>query len=459
MKRLAIALALTLTLAGAPLQHAVAEAPPPPARPSVIYFIGDGMGISQVTLGRLAAQRRGEPYHFDRFQVVGLAGTRSANYEVTDSAAAATALASGIKTNNQAIGVDTAGRPVKTILEAAHEDGMSTGLVTTTRITHATPAGFVAHIDHRDKEAEIAGQLVAAAAQGYPQVLIGGGKRLFPADHQAALQKAGYSLVLDPAGLAGAKGPRLAALLADSHVPYAIERPAGHPDLAAMTAKAVEVLRAAERPFFLMVEGGRIDHACHEHDAATSIFDQLDLDRAVGWALDEAERRGDLLVVVTADHATGALGISETVKLDALLAVKASAESLTRRKVDPGDADQALAWVEQVKAATGVELTPDEVRAVWAKDDRYFARTQLGHLVSSRYGVEFYPVDVQEKAHKNTHGHDGAMVGVFAAGVEAERFAGVYENTEIPRRMAALLRLTLPGAAAAPVTPAEGQRR
>ncbi|MCW8137950.1 MAG: alkaline phosphatase, partial [Planctomycetota bacterium] len=95
MKRLAIALALTLTLAGAPLQHAVAEAPPPPARPSVIYFIGDGMGISQVTLGRLAAQRRGEQYHFDRFRVVGLAGTRSADYEVTDSAAAATALASG----------------------------------------------------------------------------------------------------------------------------------------------------------------------------------------------------------------------------------------------------------------------------------------------------------------------------------------------------------------------------
>lgn len=459
VKRLVALVALTSLLVTPTLRSE--EAPPPPARPSVIFFIGDGMGMPQVTLGRLAAQHRGEAYNLDRFQVVGLASTRSLNYEVTDSAASATALACGVKTNNQKIGVDKDDRPLKTLLEVAHEAGLGTGLVTTTRITHATPASFVAHVEHRDMEAAISSQIVAAAQQGYPQVLIGGGKRYFPAAHEAALKAAGYDLVTDPAALAVAKGPKLAALLSGSHIPYAVERPEGHPDLAAMTRKAVEVLAAREQPFFLMVEGGRVDHACHEHDAASCAHDQLDLDRAIGWALDEAARRGDLLVVVTADHATGDLGITETLRLKELLAVKHSAEFLTRRKVDLGDADQAMAWVEQVKAATGIELTPDEVKAIWAHDDTYFARTKLGHLVSSRYGVEYYPVELQEAQHTNTHGHDGAMVGVFASGPGAKRFAGVYENVELPRRMAELMDLPLPTLekAAAPARSGERQWR
>lgn len=446
MKRLAALLTLLL-LAAAPVLRS--EEPRPPARPSVIFFIGDGMGVSQVTLGRLAAAHRGEPYNLDRFRVVGLAGTRSVDYEVTDSAASATALACGVKTKNQKIGVDADDRPLKTILELAHEAGLGTGLVTTARLTHATPASFVAHVEHRDMEAPISSQLVAAAAEGYPQVLIGGGRRYFPAAHEQALKAAGYDLLTDPGALEAAKGPRLAALLASSHIPYAIERPEGHPDLAAMTRKAVEVLSAGGEPFFLMVEGGRVDHASHEHDAASAMHDQLDLDRAIGWALDQAGQRADLLVVVTADHATGALGITENLELERLFAVKHSAEHLTRRKVDAGDADQAMAWVEQVKAATGVALTPDQVRAVWSSGGSYFARTMLGHLVSSRYGVEFYPVELQETRHVNTHGHDGAMVGVFAFGPGADRFAGVYENTELPRRIAQAMSLPAPGAAAA----------
>jgi alkaline phosphatase len=250
--------------------------------------------------------------------------------------------------------------------------------------------------------------------------------------------------VTDASALAAAKGAKVAALLDDSHYPYAIDRAPGAPDLAAFTKKAVEVL-AAKGPFFLMVEGGRVDHACHEHDAASCAYDQLDLDRAVGWALDEAQRRGDLLVVVTADHATGALGIAETVKLEKLLAVTSSAEKLTRELVKPDDAAAVAAWTAEVKAKTGVELTQAEVAAIWGPPDKYFARTKLGHLVSSRYGVEFYDVELQEAQHENTHGHDGAMVGVFAFGPGAERFAGVYENTEIPRRIAAVQGLPLPG--------------
>jgi alkaline phosphatase len=444
---LAVAIAALLVASSARVLRSQDARPAeePGRRPSVILFIGDGMGISQVTLGRLAAQTLGRPYQLDRFRVMGLSSCRSANYVVTDSAAAATALATGVRTNNQTIGEGVRRERLETLVEVAHREGLATGVVTTTRITHATPACYVAHVDDRHEEAAIASQLVAEAGQGLPDVLIGGGRRLFDAAAQGALQAAGYEVVTDPAKLEAAKGPRLAALLAQSHYPYAIERPAGAPDLTAFTRKAVELL-SAKGPFFLMVEGGRIDHACHVHDAPTCAREQLDLDAAVGWALDQAERRDDLLVVVTADHATGDLGITETIRLDDLLKVEASAEALVGRPVDTGDAEQAQAFVDRVKAATGVTLTPDQVRAVWAHGGRYGSPTQLGHIVSSALGVEFYDVDLQETKLTNTHGHDGAMVGVWAMGPGAARFAGTYENLEIARRIAGIMDLPLPGA-------------
>lgn len=449
MTRLAPALVLLL-LAG-PLAGQDAPKPdaPKPDRPSVIFFIGDGMGTSQVTLGRNAAAELKRPYHFDRFQTTGFASTRSANWVVTDSAAAATALASGVKTNNQTVGMDKDGKSVQTILEAAHAAGYATGLVTTTRITHATPACFVAHVAERDDEGPIAEQLLGCAKQGYPQVFIGGGRRYFKEPARAELAAAGYTVVTDPMALGDAKGDKLAALLADSHYPFAIERAQGMPDLAALTAKAVEVL-AAKGPFFLMVEGGRIDHAAHQHDAPACLRDQLDLDGAVGWALDRVAADPKLLVVCTADHATGNLGISETVKLDGLLAVKASTEELTKKKLDPKDAAVMADFVGSVKAATGVDLTPEEVAFVWKKPDTYWARTTLGHIVSARLGVHFYEPEMQEREHTNTHGHDGAMVGVFASGVGHERFGGIMENNLIPQKIAEVLGVKLANAAPTP---------
>lgn len=427
----------------------------PDRRPSVIFFIGDGMGLSQLTLGRAASQELKRPYHFDRFQTVGLAGTRSANWVVTDSAAAATALASGIKTNNQTVGMSVDGKPVQTILEAAHAEGYATGLVTTTRITHATPACFVAHVSERDDEGPIAEQLLGCAKQGYPQVFIGGGRRYFKEPARAELEKAGYAVVTDPMQLGEAKGDKLAALLADSHYPFAIERPQGAPDLAALTAKAVEVLSSSGHPFFLMVEGGRIDHAAHQHDAPACLRDQLDLDGAIGWALDRAgEKDANLLVVCTADHATGDLGISETVKLDGLLAVKASTDGMIKDKLDPKDAAAMADFVGTVKAATGLELTPEELALIWREPpNSYWARTALGHVVSARLGVHFYDPVMQEREHTNTHGHDGAMVGIYASGVGHERFGGIMENNVIPQRIAEVMGFRLRDAALAPGQP------
>lgn len=403
------------------------------ARRSVIYFIGDGMGVAQVTLGRMGAAAAKQPYHLDRFKSIGLSSTRSSSHPVTDSAAGATALAAGIKTYNKAIGVDPQKRPVRTILEAAHDAGYVTGLVTTTRITHATPACFVAKVDHRSKEKEIAQQM---AAKGYPEVLIGGGARYFDELLLQRFRGQGFEVITEREKLAAAKGGKLVALLAKSHIPFVVDE---GPVLRSLTAKAVELL-SAQGPFFLMVEGGRVDHGGHQHDAVAILTEQLDLDRAVGWALDRAQRDRELLVVLTADHATGNLGITENAKFEAMLAAKATSTQLAyETKPKPG---QTAALAKAVKETHGLELTPAELAFVTKHpEDGYWAGTALGHVLSHRYGIEFYDADHQQQALTNTHGHDGGMVPVFAFGPGAESFQGIYENTEIPQKIAAILGL------------------
>src|SRR5258708_3314273 len=196
--RLGILVAVISAIALATVPTVWGRADGPAGEPRrVVLFIGDGMGLSQVTLGRLAAGRAGRPYAFDRFRTIGLASTESLDSPVTDSAAAATALAGGVKPRNGGVGVDGDLRPRRSLLEVARDAGFATGLVTTTRITHATPAGFAAHVAHRDLEDAIAGQLVESGVD----VLCGGGRRSFGTDRIAALTTAGYAIAKDPAQL------------------------------------------------------------------------------------------------------------------------------------------------------------------------------------------------------------------------------------------------------------------
>lgn len=417
--------------------------PDEPQAKQVIFFIGDGMGISQVTLGRLVAQRLGQPYSFDRVAATGLASTRSYDTLVTDSAAAGTALATGVKTNNWTIGEDPSGQPLQTLIDVAHDAGWATGVLTNTRITHATPAAFTAHVWHRNEEAAIARQ---QAASSYPDVLIGGGARYFGEQERAQLAAHGYQVVTDAAGLAEAKGPKVAGLLAGSHLPYRIDAPADQPTLAQLTARAVELLEGQGKSFFLMVEAGKIDHAGHDHDAAAMIHEQLDMAGALGWALRYQQEHPETLVVVTSDHATGALGITECSELVRLTRARSSAAAIMKR-VHALDRD---AWPEAIKrevlkAHAEVELEDWEVEQIMAHDDEYWEVMALGHAISTRLGISFYDLDFQHERLKGTHGHNGAMVGVFATGPQAERFVGIYENTEIPVRIAEIAGLPRPG--------------
>lgn len=306
---------------------------------NVILLIGDGMGFPQLTLARIEKSNENLSEYasvnlfMDGMEQTGYVSTFSANSFVTDSAPAATAMATGEKTNNGVISEDKTAIPKKrdgnnltTILELAETDGLSTGLITTTRITHATPAAFYAHVDNRDNESEIASQLLKSGID----VILGGGQQYFvgrnhtdPAgkmgkrdddrDLLADFASQGYSPVFNETALEklnAAKTDRLLGLFSSSHMQYELERISSEdkqPSLSSMTRKAIEILSRNPKGFFLMVEGGRIDHAGHERNLSRIASDTLAFDEVVRSALDFASKKNDTLVIVTADHECGGL--------------------------------------------------------------------------------------------------------------------------------------------------------
>lgn len=289
---------------------------------SIILLIGDGMGPHHRAAARYLSVGPAGALAMDGMPVAGYARTYSANALVTDSAAAATAIASGVKTYNGAIGVDADGNPVETILERAQVLGKATGLVTTTQTAHATPAAFAAHVASRSMMTEIAKQMLEHGVD----VLLGGGEdEWLPTDETGCysepgergdglnlIQSAvatGYAYVctgaqfdaIDP--LATSK---LLGLFADEGMtrPY-------DPPLVEMTQKAIDILSQDPDGFFLMVEGGQIDWASHSNDATNALGDTIDFDAAVAVARQFAATHPDTLVIVTADHETGGMSLEK----------------------------------------------------------------------------------------------------------------------------------------------------
>ncbi len=406
-------------------------APQPASRPkSVILFIGDGMGISQITLGRLAKAGTDGKLAIDAFPVTGLVTTHSTEW-VTDSAAAATALASGEKTKNFMIGVDPGMRKLTSILQRARDKGYATGLVTTAKITHATPAPFASHVLLRNDEALIAKQYASSGVD----VLMGGGAMFFPSDLVAEYSLKGYHVVRNREEMKTCASTKILGLFAEEHMPYVLDRSAECPSLAEMTKKAIGAMGG--RPFFLMIEGARIDMACHASDAVSSAYEMVDFDEAVQAAIETV--RDDTLIVVTADHATGGLAIGEKAQTRWLAGakVKASAEKIDRLVrpdlEQPGD---GAALRAALKEWTGIEdATDEEIAAYTALKGKYDPEVRIGEIISRRVGCSFVPLDYRLIQPDLTHGHDGAMVPVYARGPGAERFGGTLDNTDIPKRI------------------------
>lgn len=445
---------------------------------SLILMIGDGMGPATITLARDARQG---PLALDGI-LVGAVATRPLEPQwegdnhpttITDSAASATALATGRSTLNERIAVDRLGAHLPTLVEAARDAGRATGLITTTAITHATPAAFASHVKHRGMEQEIAAQLAAAGID----LLVGGGRENFLPTTAGGLREdgrdllaeraaAGVTVAQDGAALHAATTLPLVAVLAPRHLAFACDvapaTPAEPPSLRELTARALDLLAADGRPFVLMIEGGRIDHAAHGNDPVAHLHDMLAFDAAVAEALAFVEARGDVLLVVTADHETGGLTLGADVagkiayeyRPELLLAASRSAESLAADMLAGSDGVALLRQHWQLSDLTDAErLAIDEqvathqVQYAAAQDAgksatelaeltrefRYRLTPILGHAMSRRARVGW-----------TTGGHTGVDVGLWAAGPGAAQLAGHHHNAALGRRLSEVLGLEFP---------------
>ncbi len=279
---------------------------------NIILFIGDGMGVAHITAGLTV----NGTLNVTRCKTMGLLTTHSIDKYITDSAAGATAMATGVKTTNGTISVSPSGERLKTVLEYAEERGKSTGLVATCRITHATPACFAAHIDNRDKEIMIAEQLVDSPVD----VVFGGGLEYFLPKTQEGSKRRDdknlitrwgttHRIVRTPEAFRALENvDKAVGLLALNDLPRVKDRLVS---LAEMTRKAIELLSASDGGFFLMVEGSQIDWGGHDNDVEYIIQETIDFDEAVGVGLDFAEKDGQTLLLVTADHETGGFALED----------------------------------------------------------------------------------------------------------------------------------------------------
>ena len=321
-----------------------------PAPKNVIFFLGDGMGMTTQTAARIYKVGEDGELTMDTLPETAFIKTYSNNAQVTDSAPSMAAYMTGVKMNNEVIsmtpetsafdvatgkdylnGADSTcpatgnGKAVPTLLEIAKAAGMGTGAVTTTRVTHATPATTYSHVCHRDGENTIAAQAVpggpefnAALGDGL-DVLLGGGRQFFlptaaggkrtdGRDLTAEFKAKGYTYVKNKTEFdAAASSGKLVGLFTSSHMSYDIDRdPALEPSLAEMTTKAIDILSKNQKGFFLMVEGGRIDHALHETTAQKALQDTAAFDDAIKAAIDKMKLSDpelkNTLIVVTADH-------------------------------------------------------------------------------------------------------------------------------------------------------------
>jgi alkaline phosphatase len=271
---------------------------------NVILMIGDGMSIAHIFAGLTANKGH---LHLENFKIAGFSKTQSSSSYITDSAAGGTAISSGVKTKNGAIGVGPDGTSVKTILELAEENGLSTGLVSVSSVTHATPASFIAHQPDRGMEEAIAADFLKTDID----LFIGGGYKFFTSredgrDLTQELRNKDYDVVRSVSELLNVTSGKVAALTANNSNGRVDSRGDFLPQ---STEKAIELLSDNSEGFFLMVEGSAIDWGAHNNDIDYIIEEMLDFDQAIGEALEFSSENGETLVIVTSDHETGGLAI------------------------------------------------------------------------------------------------------------------------------------------------------
>lgn len=438
----------------------------------IFYFIGDGMGQNQVLaaemyLAELSGQIGRKQLCMTQFPYVGLASTYSKSNSITDSSAAGTCLASGEKTTNGYLGVTPDGQHPQTIAEALHNNGWAVGITTSVSIDHATPGAFYAHSSSRNNYYEIGKHLTESNFEFF-----GGSSFLAPnspddpnAENLYVLcEQSGYSFCRGYKDFQ-ANGLRHKKVIlvqehealekeakGDGRLPYAIDRKEGDLELAQITKAAIDFLYNKNRSFFLMVEGGQIDWACHGDDAATTIHEVIDFDKAIREAYEFYKQHPDeTLIVVTADHETGgmALGNSDyNLRLARLQYQKASSTVISEQlKALHKEYGKKLTY-NQVKDLFSELLGLYTEVEVSASDDATLRATyklmmknkaaDSKNMYASLNALSDKAVQILDKKARigwTTHSHSASAVPVFAIGNGAEHFTGFYDNSDIAPRL------------------------
>ena len=437
----------------------------------VFYFIGDGMGVNHVNGTEMyrAAIQDGkigrEPLCFTQFPATGMAYTFSATNPVTDSAAGGTALASGYKTYNGAIGMDDEKNPIPSVAHMAKKAGKKVGVTSSVSIDHATPAAFYAHQAKRSMYYEIAKDLITAdfdfyGGAGFVKPNTSFDKKDAPSVYPM-FTEAGYTLARgnnDYKSKASRAGKMIFIQDEDANpscLPYAIDREDDDLTLAQITENAIDFLmKNNKKGFFLMVEGGKIDWSSHSNGAATTFEEVIDMDNAIQVAYEFYKKHPkETLIVVTADHETGGLSLGNNrynMNLGALKHQECSLDELSNKMSQlRKDKENKVKWSEMKELLEDELGFWDDIELTWAQEREL--RDEFEHsFVENKVAFEesLYsknePLAARAKEVMNeiamvgwAHGsHTAGYVPVYAIGAGSQLFNGVMDNTDVPKRIA-----------------------
>lgn len=431
----------------------------------VFMFIGDGMGIAQRQVAELQLNNApGRPAKdqkvrltMNSLEVTGVNTTYDSTSIVPDSASTATSLSSGYKTLSGVIGMREDKVTVTPyISEALKKKGYAVGIVSSVKIVHATPAAFYAHIDSRNKYDEIAVQLINS---NFDLFVGGGGDKHFSAakrkdgrDLYREAREKGFTVVTTGKEFMAVKpGEKvLANLPGDVHdeaLPYVMDRREGDLSLAQITAKSIEILSVNPKGFFLMVEEGKVDWACHANDTGAAIANMLDFDRAVAVAVEFKKKHPETLIIVTGDHECGGLGLSMgneyRVNPELFYAQRLSFEvadekikEILKREKEPRNSIFALA--EEFGLVNLTEAEKVEIEKAIRDQVVPLSKAQSIALYGGYQPVSMTfrkLLNIRANLFWTSYSHTGIPVMTTAEGVGAERFAGYMDNTDVCKRL------------------------
>ncbi|MFI3317265.1 MAG: alkaline phosphatase [Rikenellaceae bacterium] len=477
----------------------------------IFYFIGDGMAATQVQLASAAltasqfrenfakqtgSQEQIEQLNLKSLSITGLATSSSANRYITDSAAAGTALATGSKTNSGVIGLDPDGNTLQSVAEMAKQSGMKVGIISSVSIDHATPASFYAHVDSRSEYTKISDQLLTSGFDYFAGGSVKWNSRAksegtdnataYTAYRQRA-QEAGFKFATNKQEFDALQAGEDQAIIATlkllteemytgdgSSMPYTIDLDRQSCEdnkisLAQFTQKGIDLLEG-EKGFFMMIEGGKIDWACHANDAATAAYETVAFDQAIGVAMAfAANHPSETLIVVTGDHDCGGLtiGFAGTyyesafeVLAGSTISVRTFMEEATNLMKAGESFDSLLKYAcENLNLTNNVKSEPDKAIAMSSELTDYEIKSLRSAYAKSLNKLKSGTFDAEDKFNGSFGGYDPFTVAclrmlnnksgidfssyshtaipvmVYADGASANIFSGYYDNTDIPKKI------------------------